>query len=230
MTLPSHQQLMLSEIVSSNALSPAHLQTEHEHAHKLLLAGFTTAAFLHLWIVTEVAAKELMAIYKYTKETHEALKKMGPELNRALRSHITASSQKEAHAQAGELTANALPSLVGPLQGIFKTHAQNSCRQLDISVIKAAFQVLAQPVDSVRLEYLLATKVTALPTGIGLTDKTTVRERRNKLVHSNGSVDAAIAMQLLPVFEHFFSLLQQVGVQIHQAQGAQHNLNKEVAQ
>ena len=46
MTLPSHQQLMLSEIVSSNALSPAHLQTEHEHAHKLLLAGFTNIAML----------------------------------------------------------------------------------------------------------------------------------------------------------------------------------------
>lgn len=230
MTLPSHQQLMLSEIVSSNALSPAHLQTEREHAHKLLMAGFTTAAFLHLWIVTEVAAKELMAIYKYTKETHDALKKVGPELNRALRPHITASSQKEAHALAGELTASALPSLVRPLQGIFKSHAQNNCRQLDISVIKAAFQVLAQPVDSERLEYLLATKVTAPPAGIGLTDKTTVRERRNKLVHSNGTVDAATAMQLLPIFDVFFSLLQQISAQIHQEQDAQHNLNKEVAQ
>ncbi|WP_429231098.1 hypothetical protein [Aeromonas veronii] len=230
MTLPSHQQLMLSEIVSSNPLSPAHLQTEREHANKLLMAGFTTAGFLHLWIVTEVAAKELMAIYKYTKETHDALKKMGPELNRALRPHITASSQKEAHAQAGELTANALPSLVRPLQGIFKSHAQNSCRQLDISVIKAAFQVLAQPVDSERLEYLLATKVTDPPAGIGLTDKITVRERRNKLVHSNGSVDAATVMQLLPIFDVFFNLLQQISAQIHQEQDAQHNLNNEVAQ
>ncbi|WP_429091354.1 hypothetical protein [Aeromonas rivipollensis] len=210
MTLPSHQQLMLSEIVSSNALSPAHLQTEHEHAHNLLKAGFTTAAFLHLWIVTEVAAKELMCIYKYTKETQAALKKLQPELKRALQPHLTVSSKKEADAQAKMLSAKALPSMIGPLQSIFNDHAKSVSRQLDLAVIKSALELLAQDIDIALLDYLLGTTEKALPEGISLSGKTTVRNRRNALVHTNGQVDDATMAQLRPVFEYFFDLLAQL--------------------
>lgn len=230
MTLPTHCQLMLAEIASNNALSPAHIQAERQHAQKLLQAGFATAAFLHLWIVTEVAAKELMSIYKYTKDTHDALKKMQPELSRSLATHIGAPTKNEAHTQAKALCVNALPSLAGSLHGIFKVHAQSSCRQLDIAVIKTALTTLAISFTGPRLEYLLATKVAALPAGIDLNDKTTVRERRNKLVHSNGTVTAATATQLLPIFDEFFGLLQQVSNAPEHAQNAQPHSANEVAQ
>lgn len=227
MTLPSHQQLMRTEIASNHALLPAHLQAERQHAQKLLQAGFTTAAFLHLWIVTEVAAKELMSIYKYTKDTLEALKKMQPELSRSLATHISAPTKKEAHTQAQTLCVNALPSLAGSLHGIFKLHAQTSCRQLDIAVIKSALITLEVSFTGPRLEYLLATKVGELPAGIDLKDKTTVRERRNKLVHSNGTVTAETAAALLPIFDEFFGLLLGASSNLHQ--DAQPHLNNEVA-
>ncbi len=229
MTLPTHKQLMMAEIAASKALSSEHIASELAQALKLREVGFPTQAFLHLWIVTEVAAKELMCIYKYTKDTHDALPKLLPELNRALRPHITAPNPKEMNTQVKILSGKALPSMVGPLQSIFKAHAQSSCRQLDIAVIKAALVVLEMTVDHSRLEYLLATKVKTLPVGIDLADKTTVRERRNKLVHSNGTVGSAVVAQLLPIFDEFFSLLQGVSA-TPPLNSSQPDLDKEVAQ
>ena len=94
MTLPTHKQLMLDEIAASKALSSEHIASELAQALKLREAGFSTQAFLHLWIVPEVAAKELMCIYKYTKDTHEALKKLQPELKRSLQPHLKESANK----------------------------------------------------------------------------------------------------------------------------------------
>ncbi|HAY94629.1 hypothetical protein [Shewanella sp.] len=216
MTLPTHKQLMLAAISSNEALKVAHIQAERHHAQTLQEAWFTTAAFLHLWIVTEVAAKELMNIYKYTKETKAALKKLQLELKRALQPHLSVSSKKEAHAQAQTLIAKALPSLIGPLQSIFNDHAKSASRQLDLAVIKSALTTLEVSFNSSRVEYLLASKVAALPDGIDLKDKTTVRERRNKLVHSNGTVTAETAAALLPMFDEFFSLLLGTSATPHQ--------------
>ncbi|MFB2776802.1 hypothetical protein [Shewanella xiamenensis] len=210
MTLPSHKQLLHYEFALNKALSPAHIQAERQHAQKLLHAGFTTAAFLHLWIVTEVAAKELMCIYKYTKETQAALKKLQPELKRALQPHLTVSSKKEADAQAQTLSAKTLPSMIGPLQSIFKDHAKSASRQLDLAVIKSALELLAQDIDIALLDYLLGTKEKQLPDGVSLGGKTTIRNRRNDLVHTNGQVDNATMAQLRPVFEYFFDLLAQL--------------------
>ena len=227
MTLPTHQQLMLFEIASNEALKVAHIQAERQHAQTLQEAGFTTAAFLHLWIVTEVAAKELMCIYKYTKETQAALKKLQPELKRALQHHLTFSSKKEADAQAQTLSAKALPSMIGPLQSIFNDHAKSVSRQLDLAVIKSALELLAQDIDIALLDYLLGTTEKALPEGFSLSGKTTVRNRRNALVHTNGQVDEAVLAQLLPVFEYFFDLLAQLQ-QLANA-SLQPDLNNEVA-
>lgn len=228
MTLPTHKQLMLSEIAANDALKVAHIQAERKHAQTLQEAGFTTAAFLHLWIVTEVAAKELMSIYKYTKETQAALKKLQPELKRALQPHLTVSSKKEAQAQAQTLSAKALPSLIGPLQSIFKDHAQSSSRQLDLAVIKSALELLAQDIDIALLDYLLGTKEKPLPDGVSLGGKTTIRNRRNDLVHTNGQVDDATMTQLRPVFEYFFDLLAQL--QPLAKTNLQPDLKNEVAQ
>jgi len=151
-----------------------------------------------------------MCIYKYTKETQAALKKLQPELKRALQPHLTISSKKEAHAQAQTLSAKALPSLIGPLQSIFKDHAQRSSRQLDISIIKKSLVVVVQAVDLARLDYLLGTENKPLPEGISLGSNTTIRNRRNDLVHTNGQVDDATMTQLRPIFEYFFDLLTQL--------------------
>lgn len=210
MTLPTHKQLMLSEIAANDALKVAHIQAERQHAQTLQEAGFTTAAFLHLWIVTEVAAKELMCIYKYTKETQAALKKLQPELKRALQPHLTFSSKKEADAQAQTLSAKALPSMIGPLQSIFNDHAKSVSRQMALAVIKSALELLAQDIDIALLDYLLGTKEKQLPDGVSLGGKTTIRNRRNDLVHTNGQVDEAVLAQLLPVFDYFFGLLAQI--------------------
>ena len=128
MTLLTHKQLMMAEIAASKALSSEHIASERAQAVKLREAGFPTQAFLQLWIVTEVAAKELMCIYKYTKDTHETLKKLQPELKRALQPHLNEQPKKAANEQASLLAGKTLPSLVSPLYGVFKPYAQNSCR------------------------------------------------------------------------------------------------------
>ncbi|MBP8772089.1 hypothetical protein ACW5XX_00755 [Aeromonas mytilicola] len=228
MTLPTHKQLMLDEIAASKALSSEHIASELAQALKLREAGFSTQAFLHLWIVTEVAVKELMCIYKYTKDTHEALKKLQPELKRSLQPHLNAPSKKVANEQAMTLTAKALPSLVSSFHSVFKSAAQTNCRHLDMAVIKSVFAVLKQAIDEIRLDYLLATKFKAIPEGVDLKDKTTVRNWRNKLVHTNGHVDDKTLAQLLPIFDYFFSLLQQLSTLSVASQ--QPDLNEEVAQ
>ncbi|WP_270698112.1 hypothetical protein [Aeromonas sp. QDB05] len=203
MTLPTHNQLMLAEIAASKALSPEHIASEREKAANLMAAGFTTQAFLHLWIVTEVAVKELIRIYKYTKDAHEILKKMQSELKRALKRHLVARPKETAHEQASILTNMALPSLSNSLYGVLKNHAES--RQLDVAAIKSALTVLEITVDSAWFEYLLATKIEELPECIDFSEKTTVRERRNKLVHSNGSVSDATLVRLLPLFDYFLT-------------------------
>lgn len=99
-----------------------------------------------------------MCIYKYTKDTHEALKKLQPELKRSLQPHLNAPSKKVANEQAMTLTAKALPSLVSSFHSVFKSAAQTNCRHLDMAVIKSVFAVLKQAIDEIRLDYLLATK------------------------------------------------------------------------
>ncbi|MDH1899231.1 hypothetical protein [Aeromonas caviae] len=210
MTLPSHKQLLHSEFALNKALSPAHIQAERQHAQKLLQAGFATAAFLHLWIVTEVAAKELMSIYKYTKDTHDALKKLGPELKRALQPHITAANKKAAHLQASELSEKTLTAMIGPLHGVFNDQAKNSSERLDVGIIKSVLNELELPFDNIKLDYLLGTKEKALPEGISNIGQITIRNRRNALVHTNGKIDGATLVQLLLVFEYFFELLTQI--------------------
>lgn len=228
MTLSTHKQLMLSEISASTALQPELIIKARAEAEKLRSAGFSTQAFLHLWIVTEVAAKELMCIYKYTKDTHDALKKIQPELKRALQPHLNAPTKVEANEQALILTAKALPSFISPFYSLFKVAAQISCRQLNVAVIKSAFAVLELMTDEQTINYLLTTKIKQLPMKIEFTDKITIRERRNRLVHTNRQVDDATLAQLLPVFDYFFSLLQQLTTQFAVSQ--QLNLDNEVAE
>lgn len=210
MTLPTHKQLMLSEIASNEALKVAHIQAERQHAQTLQEAGFTTAAFLHLWIVTEVAAKELMSIYKYTKDTPAALNKLKPKLKHALIKNLNHSPKKLINAQASQLTDQALPALSQTLCDIFKKSYTSDFIRLDIKKIELALTLSRLPVDKAILKYLLASTVKALPDGYGLKDKTTVRTRRNKLVHSNRQIDEAIWAELLPVFDYFFDLLAQL--------------------
>ncbi len=228
MNIPTHQQLMLGEISASVALQLEHIANERDEVARLIKAGFPTQAFLHLWIVTEVAAKELMCIYKYTKDTHAAIKKVHLELKRAVQPHLDVVSKEQAHSLADAVVDKTLPSLINPFHSLFKSGAETTCRKLDVGIIKSALIVLDLAVEEAHLNYLLATKVNELPVGIKLTDKTTIRERRNKLVHTNGQVVDSTLTQLLTIFDYFFALLQSIG--FPPAVSQQQNSDKEVAE
>lgn len=225
--MPMHKKLMLAEIAKNKALSPTQIVAERLHAENLLEAGFDTAAFLHLWIVTEVAAKELMSIYKYTKDTSAALEKLEPKLKHVLIKNFNNSSEKPTNEQASKLTIQALPALTETLCDVFKKSYTSDFIRLDVTKIMSAIDVLALPVDKVILKYLLSTEIKERPDGCGIKDKTTVRARRNKLVHSNRQIDDAILVQLLPIFDYFFDFLSK----IHQLAetSTQPNFNQEVA-
>lgn len=228
MTQLTHKQLMLNEISASRVLQLELIIKARAEAENLRIASFPTQAFLHLWIVTEVAAKELMCIYKYTKNTHSVINKVQLELKRAVQPHLNIVSMEQANRSAEDVADKALPSLIAPFHSIFKSGAGVACRQLDIGVINSCLEALDLTVDHARLGYLLGTKDNPLPDGVILSSKITIRERRNKLVHTNGQVDDATLAQLLPVFDYFFSLLQQLTTQFAVSQ--QLNLDNEVAE
>ncbi|MCS6174111.1 hypothetical protein [Shewanella baltica] len=210
MTLPTLKQLILVEIGANTAMKLEHITKERAEAVRLRAAGFSTQAFLHQWIVVEVAAKQLMCIYKYTQDTLSALNKTKPALKRAVQPHLTVGTKEQAHTIATEITDKSLRQMVTTFHGIFKPKAEVACRKLDIGVIKSSFEKLELTVDRQRLEYLLGTEENPLPDGITLTSKITIRERRNQLVHTNGHVSDETLTQLVPLFDYFFSLIEQL--------------------
>ncbi|MGL4939265.1 hypothetical protein [Shewanella sp.] len=160
-----------------------------------------------------MAAKELMIIHKYTKDTPAALKKLEPKLKHVLIKNLNYSPKNLINVQASNLTLQTLPALAKSLCEVFKKSYTSDFIRLDFKKIELALDLLALPADKVDkavLKYLLASSIEKLPDGYGLKDKITVRERRNRLVHSNRQIDAAIFEQLLPVFAYLFELLSDI--------------------
>lgn len=192
----SLRKLMTAEIKKSSAFD---VQMGLETANALIAAGFHTSAFLQYWQITESMAKELMVIAKYAADCVDATNKT----LRTLKKHLEASGAIVNEFQVKE-------DLQATFVSLFKPKAEQSSRNLDIGAITKSLKTLGLAFNDEYLKFLLGTKVDNLPVGIQFSDKSTVRERRNQLVHRNGQISDDDLTVLLPVFDQFFDLIKQV--------------------
>lgn len=190
------KQLMLAEINKSTVFQ---IDKDLATATALTDNGFYTSAFLQYWQITEVTAKELMLIAKYAADCVDATNKT----LRTLKKHFKASGAIVNEAKIKE-------DLQATFVSLFKPKAEQSSRNLDIGAIAKSLNTLGLVFNNEYLSFLLATKIDNLPVGIQFSDKSTVRERRNQLVHRNGQISDDDLNVLLPVFDHFFDLIKQV--------------------
>lgn len=189
------KQLMLAEVNKSPVFQ---IDKDLATAKALTASGFYTSAFLQYWQITEVIAKELMVISKYAADCVDATSKTIKSLKKHLKTNARDIDQTQ-------LAKDLQVSFVS----LFKVKAEQSSRNLDIAAITKCLKTLGLAFNDELLQYLLATKVKTLPAGIQFADKSTVRERRNQLVHRNGQLSDTDLTELLPVFNHFFDLIKQ---------------------
>lgn len=190
------KQLMLAEINKSTVFQ---IDKDLATATALTDNGFYTSAFLQYWQITEVTAKELMLIAKFAADCVDVTNKT----LKTLRKHLKASGTIVDEAKIKQDLQTSFITL-------FKPKAEQSSRNLDIGAITKSLKTLGLAFNDEYLKFLLGTKVDNLPVGIQFSDKSTVRERRNQLVHRNGQISNDDLNVLLPVFDYFFDLIKQV--------------------
>lgn len=183
---------MLHQIDSSKMFDcDAHLN----EALKLHKSGFYTASFLQYWRIVEVTAKELMVIFKASEETvnwtNNAVK--------VLKRHGVGFSEDS-------ITV----SISNSVYSLAEKNARGSCRNLDVGVIKKALKNLDIDYDESWIDFLFGTVEKNLPDDIKLDSKTTIRNRRNLLTHTNHTVDEFTLDQIVPIFNQFLTVIESI--------------------
>jgi hypothetical protein len=164
-------------------------KVNENHCRELIATGYYTEAFLALWILTEVIAKNIQITYKASS----AAEKISSSLLKKLTSNNIDIEKNNLASQLRDTSFSEAKNIIS-----------NKRDYVDAGVVIASLKFFTPELDEIRLKFLLATKVEVAP--VETPSKSTVRNRRNDLVHNNSKVSKEDLETYLQYFEYFFSL------------------------
>lgn len=189
--------LLISKLAKSKTVD---IKNDLDEAFKLAQNQFFTSAFLRQWRILEAISRELMLLYRTSKETKKIQKKLLSVLRKS---------------KIESKTNNLSYQFENILFSSTAKHMENSCRNIDISTIKNALSDCEIDFDGKKIKFILSSELSKddkkeenlIPLGV---DRISIREKRNRLIHKNQSITADEYEQYLPFFQYYFDLISQI--------------------
>lgn len=160
-----------------------------EHCKELANAGYYTEAFLAMWILVETISKKIQITYRCSMDTE----KISDSLLAKLHTH-------EVNIGKNDLIIDVNDILFCGVKEMYGNKRENILADTVIS----GLTLIEPTADKSQLKFLLASKIDEPPKG--LTSKTTIRERRNRVIHSNSKIPQDHFKITIDYFDYFFSL------------------------
>lgn len=181
---------VLSQLKKSKNLS---FQKDIEEAESLALSGFYTSAFLRQWQVVEAVSRELIIITRSYDEAQNTW------------SGISKIFKKQT---IDPVKNNLKLQIENVLFSSAKQKMESSFRYIDIGQLGKAFDSLGLSWDKLSVRYLMASSIKKENRPPGANESTTIREKRNQVIHRNLSLTKAQYDQYLPFFQQFFDIVR----------------------
>lgn len=160
-----------------------------EHCKKLANAGYYTEAFLAMWILVETISKKIQITYRCSMDAE----KISDSLLEKLHTH-------EIDIEKNNLIIQINDTLFHRVKEMYGSKRENIFADTVIS----GLTLIEPTVDESQLKFLLASEINEPPKG--LTSKTTIRERRNQVIHNNLKITQDYFNNTIDYFDYFFSL------------------------
>lgn len=160
-----------------------------EHCKKLANAGYYTEAFLAMWILIEAISKKIQITYRCSMDAE----KMSASLLKMLYKH-------EVNVEKNNLRIQINDILFYRVKEMYGSRRENVLADAVIS----GLTLIEPTADKSQLKFLLASEIDEPPKGF--TSKTTIRERRNQVIHSNSKITQDYFKNTIDYFDYFFSL------------------------
>ena len=161
-----------------------------EHCKELANAGYYTEAFLAMWILVEAISKKIQITYRCSMDAE----KISDSLLAKLHTH-------EIDIEKNNLIIQINDTLFYRVKEMYGNKRENVFADTVIS----GLTLIEPTADKSQLRFLLASKIDKSPKG-GLTSKTTIRERRNQVIHNNSKITQDYFENTIDYFDYFFSL------------------------
>lgn len=160
-----------------------------EHCKELSDAGYYTESFLAMWILVEVISKSI----QITHRASIAADKISGSLLKKLHANNV---DTEKYNLCGQIIDTAFLQ-VKKMYGTRREY-------VNAKDVIAMLKHIAPDADEQKLIFLLSSEVKKAPAGFS--SKTTIREKRNDLVHNKRAISKDDFKNYIDYFEYFFSL------------------------
>ncbi|QOJ23100.1 MAG: hypothetical protein HRU78_05105 [Gammaproteobacteria bacterium] len=160
-----------------------------EHCKELANAGYYTEAFLAMWILVETISKKIQITYRCSMDA----KKISDSLLAGPHMHKIVIEKNNLIIEINDTLFNKVKEIYG-----------NKRESIFENIVISGLMLIEPTADKSQLKYLLASKIGEPPKG--LTSKTTIRERRNQVIHNNSKITQDSFNSTINYFDYFFSL------------------------
>lgn len=160
-----------------------------EHCKELANASYYTEAFLAMWILVEVTSKNIQITYRVSM----AADNISDSLFKSLLKNKIDTEKYNLRRQIIDTTFLQVKKMYGTRR-----------EYVNAKDVISALKLIATDADEGKLKFLLASEVDEAPTGFS--SKTTIREKRNDLVHNNRTISKDDFKKYEDYFDYFFSL------------------------
>lgn len=160
-----------------------------EHCKNLANAGYYTEAFLAMWILVETISKKIQITYRVSM----GAEKISDSLLVKLHTHEVNIEKNNLRIQINDILFYRVKEMYG-----------NRRENVLADTVISGLTLIEPTADKSQLKFLLASEIDEAPKG--LTSKTTIRERRNQVIHSNSKITQDYFKNIIDYFDYFFSL------------------------
>jgi len=166
-----------------------------EHCKELIDLGYYTEAFIAMWILVEVISKDI----QITNRAAIVAGRISDSLLNKLRKNNV------------DIEKNSLRDQLVDVAFVQAKNTQGAKREYIIAKdVVSGLKHIVTTVDEDMLMFLLSSKIDKAPAGFS--SKTTIREKRNGLVHGKSRIEKDDLMNCMPYFDYFFSLTVMVNL------------------
>lgn len=160
-----------------------------KHFNDLIDADCYTEAFIAMWILVEIIAKDIQTTHR---AAIAADKISGSLLNKLRDNNIN-------------IEINNLHNQLSDVAFIQVKNAQDAkWEKIKANDVILGLKLISPQMDEDMLMFLLSTKVDKTPAGFS--SRTTIREKRNGVMHNKSRISKSELVNCKPYFDYFFSL------------------------
>lgn len=160
-----------------------------EHCKELANAGYYTEAFLAMWILVETISKKIQMTYRCSMDAE----KISNSLLAMLHNHKIDIEKNNLSIQMNDILFHRIEKMHG-----------NKRENVYADTVISGLRLIEPTADMSQLKFLLGSEIDKPPKGF--TSKTTIRERRNQVIHSNSKITQDYFKKTIDYFDYFFSL------------------------